>query len=79
MVDSYKIIESKKFMWDGKTYENEDQARGAQAEYVEAGFETEFLEEDGSYLLYTRRVVTDFTVVEGAPITVDISRGVTGQ
>lgn len=66
MVDSYKIIESKKFMWDGKTYESQEDAQGVKESYESEGFDTEIIEEEDQYLLYTRRVVTEI-VVEGQP------------
>ena len=66
MVDSFKIIDSKKFMWDGKTYETQEDAQGVKGQYEADGFETQLLEEEGQFLLFTRRVVTEI-VVEGQP------------
>ena len=66
MVENFKIIEGKKFMWDGKTYENSKQAEETKAKYEKDGFETELLEDEGKFLVYTRRVVED-VVVEGEP------------
>ena len=66
MPESFKIIDSKKFMWDGKEYETEGEAKRVKEEYEKDEFETELLEEDGKWLVYSRRVVTE-VVVEGAP------------
>lgn len=67
MADSFKIIDSKKYMWDGEDYESESAARESVSKYSDDGFETKLIEEDGKYLVYTRRVVTEI-VVEGEPV-----------
>ena len=66
MADTAKLFDGKKFMWDGKEYGSEDEARGVMEEYGKDDFETELVEEDGKWLVYSRRVVTEI-VVEGAP------------
>jgi len=66
MPDSYKVIDSKKYMWDGTVYETEDKAKEIKGQYEADGFETQLLEEEEQFLVYSRRVVTD-VVVEGAP------------
>jgi hypothetical protein len=66
MADLSKIIDGKKFMWDGITYESEMDAQDAKKTFEEEGFEVERVEEEGKPLLYTRRVVTEI-VVEGEP------------
>ncbi len=66
MVENSRVIDSKKYMWDGIEYESGEQAGEKKAEYEKSGFETVLLEEEGRAVLYTRRVVTD-VVVEGAP------------
>jgi hypothetical protein len=67
MVDNYKMIESKKFMWDGLTYETEKEAEETRSRYEGDGFEAELLEEAGKYLVYTRRVVTEIVLDGVAP------------
>lgn len=67
MADNFKFIDSKKYMWDGEDYESEPAARENIKKYSDDGFETKLVEEDGKYLVYTRRVVTEI-VVEGAPV-----------
>jgi hypothetical protein len=66
MPDSFKIIDSKKFMWDGETYEGMDQAKAAEENYKKEKFETMIIEEEGKPLVYTRREVTEI-VLEGEP------------
>jgi hypothetical protein len=49
-------VEGKKFMWDGITYESEDQARQAVESYEKDGFEVQLLSEGEQYLVYSRRI-----------------------
>ncbi len=67
MADNVKIIDSKKYMWDGEDYEAESAAREKMSTYGNDGFETKLIEEDGKYLVYTRRVITEI-VVEGEAV-----------
>jgi hypothetical protein len=46
----------KKFMWDGGTYETEEQARQVMHGYEQDGFETRMYVEDNQFLVYSRRV-----------------------
>ncbi|HUI82836.1 MAG TPA: hypothetical protein VL240_01365 [Candidatus Binatia bacterium] len=58
-------IDGKKFLWDGRLFENyEEAAREAQA-YKDDNFEVQLVEEGGKHLVYTRRVVKE--VVVSAP------------
>jgi len=66
MPDVARRFDDKKFMWDGRIYETEEEAKGVMEEYQTKDFETKMLEEEGKYLLYTRKVVTE-VVVEGPP------------
>ncbi len=63
-MDNFKMIDDKKYMWDGEEYESEAAAQENMSKYNEDNFETRLLEEEGKYLVYTRRVVTEI-VVEG--------------
>ena len=65
-VDSYKIIDGKKFMWDGCTYETLALAEDARQQYEANDFETRTITENDKPLVYTRRVVEE-VVVDGAP------------
>lgn len=61
MTANYKIIDNKKYMWDGKFHEGKDAAHDAAEEYKKASFAVEIIEEEGKYLLYTRREATAAT------------------
>ena len=66
-MDNVKMIDGKKYMWDGEEYESEAAAQENISKYNEENFETRLLEEEGKYLVYTRRLVTEI-VVEGEPV-----------
>jgi hypothetical protein len=67
MPDSFKILDTKKFLWDGETYETKTAAEEAENKYKADDFETRILEEESKFLVYTRREVKE-VVVEGAPV-----------
>jgi len=67
MPDVSKIINSKKFMWDGVVYESKKEAEDTMQKYKDDNFEVEMKEEEGKHLLYTRRVVTEIVVEGEAP------------
>ncbi len=66
-MDNFKMIDGKKYMWDGEDYESEPAAQENISKYTDDDFETKLIEEEGKYLVYTRRVVTEI-VVEGEPV-----------
>jgi len=51
-------VNGKKFMWDGATYEDKQKAYEVTVAYQSDGFETQLFEEDGQFLVYSRRVAT---------------------
>jgi len=57
-----RIIDDKKFMWDGIEYEDDERAKAAEKEYQSNDFETRILREDGKILLFSRRVVTEIVL-----------------
>jgi hypothetical protein len=61
-----RIINGKKFMWDGKDYPDKKSALDTAQKYKKDGFETEVFEEEKKYYVFTRRVVEE-VVVEGQP------------
>ncbi len=65
-MDLARIINGKKFMWDGATYPEEASAKETAQKYMEDGFETEVLKEDNNFYVFSRRVVKE-VVVEGEP------------
>jgi hypothetical protein len=66
MPDSSRIINGKKFMWDGVVYPTKEEAQGVIAKYKSDNFEVEFVEEENQFLVYTRRVVKEI-VLDGKP------------
>ncbi len=66
MPEICKIIDGKKFMWDGENYEGMEPANTAEETYKKDGFETRIIEEQGKHLVYSRREVTEI-VLEGEP------------
>lgn len=63
MAVNVKIIDSKKFMWDGINYESESAAKENVDKYSKDGFEIKLIEEDGKYFVYSRRVATEIKIV----------------
>lgn len=63
MAENVKIIDDKKFMWDGINYESESAAKENVDKYSKDRFETKLIEEDGKYFVYTRRVATEIKIV----------------
>ena len=53
-----RTIKGEKFMWDGTTYENKDQAGQTMAVYEKDGFSVQMFKEDDKYLVYSRRIAT---------------------
>ena len=66
-MDNVKTIDGKKFMWDGKEYSTSEEARNVASEYEKNNFETRALQKEDKYLVYTRRVVTEFVLEGEAP------------
>jgi hypothetical protein len=61
-------IDGKKFMWDKGNYSTKEEALEKMARYEKDGFEAECVEEDGKYLVYTRRLVTEIVLEEGGQV-----------
>jgi len=59
--DLARISDGKKFMWDGQTFENREEALQLAETYRNDGFEVRMVEEGGKVFLYTRRVVKEAT------------------
>jgi hypothetical protein len=51
-----KKSEGKKFMWDGGNYATAEEARQVMEGYAKDGFEVQMFEEEGQFLVYSRRV-----------------------
>jgi hypothetical protein len=61
-----KVMDGKKYMWDGEEYPDHGAAEAKASEYKKDNFEVQVVEEDGKHYVYSRRVVTEI-VVEGQP------------
>ena len=60
------VIEGRKFMWDGKDYDDLVAAQEAERGYQERSFETRIVQQGDKVHVYTRRVVAEVPV-EGSP------------
>lgn len=49
--------DGKKFLWDGCFYATRDEVFPIEAEYQKNNFEVRVTEEEGKFLIYTRKVV----------------------
>ncbi len=56
-------VDGKKFMWDGGNYATPEEARQVMEGYAKEGFEVQMFEEEGQFLVYSRRVA----VAQSAP------------
>ena len=65
MAKSVEKINGKKFMWDMGCYSTEAEAKEKMAKYEKDGFEAWLVKEEGKFLVYTRRVVTEIVLEEG--------------
>lgn len=52
---SYRIVDNKKFMWDGAIYPDEAAAALAAETYRQSRFDVHVLAEGGAWLVFTRR------------------------
>ena len=51
------ISDGKKFMWDGQLYSTKEGASEAEQSYRKKTFEVRVVEQEGKFLVYTRRAV----------------------
>ncbi|MFA4904381.1 MAG: hypothetical protein WC600_16730 [Desulfobaccales bacterium] len=49
-------VDGKKFLWDGVVYESDEQAQQIMEGYAKNGFEVQKFDEEGQFLVYSRRV-----------------------
>jgi hypothetical protein len=52
---NFRVIDTKKYMWDGKEYANEGEALNAAADYKKDKFDVQLAKEEGKHFIYTRR------------------------
>ena len=62
MADQARFFDGKKFMWDGQEYESQKDAKAAQKQYSENGFDVQLYEEDDKVFIYSRRIVTEIVL-----------------
>ena len=65
-MDLARVFDGKKFMWDGRSYDDEQEMNWVKQEYLSQGFEVESVEEEGKYYLFSRRLVKE-VIVNGSP------------
>jgi hypothetical protein len=65
MAERARFFDGRKFMWDGREYDGENQAAEVKKEYREKGFDVQSCTEDGKVLLYSRRVAAEATPDQG--------------
>jgi hypothetical protein len=49
-------VNGKKFMWDGVVYDSDEKAHKVMEDYAKDGFEVQKFDEEGQFLVYSRRV-----------------------
>jgi hypothetical protein len=59
-------FDGKKYMWDGRSYSNEQEMKETKKAYLDKGFQVQVVEEENQYFLFSRKLVTE-VVVEGQP------------
>ena len=59
-------VDEKKYMWDKGEYSSEKEAKDKMSGYEKNGFMTHLIKEGKTFLIYTRRLVTEI-VLEGEP------------
>jgi hypothetical protein len=63
---NYRIVNGRKFLWDGQAYDSKEAVEQAVSRYRSEGFETEIAEEEGKFFAYTRREVKAVVVEQPA-------------
>ena len=58
------ISDGKKFMWDGQLFETGADGLRAAESYQKDNFEVRLVEQEGKFLVYTRRMVKEFVPTE---------------
>lgn len=63
-MDIAKVINSKKFMWDGKSYPDEKTTSEIVQKYKNNGFETEVIQEQEMFYIFSRKKISEVKVEE---------------
>jgi len=56
------VLDGKKFMWDGSTYATREDVSPVEEAYRKNNFEVCVTEEEGKFLIYTRKVIKEVVV-----------------
>jgi hypothetical protein len=64
---SVRFFDGHKFLWDGETYDSRAAAEAKKSDYEAEQFETQLIEEEGKFLVHTRRVVKEVKVESEPP------------
>jgi hypothetical protein len=56
------VYDGKKFMWDGSFYGTSQEAASVEEAYKKNDFEVRVAEEEGKFLIYTRKVIKEIVV-----------------
>ncbi len=67
-IDEVIWVDGDKYMWDGGTCATREEAETRAASYAEDGFQTQVVEAEGTFSVYTRRVVTEIVIEGDAPL-----------
>ena len=54
------MSDGKKFLWDGQPYDSKEAAASAAQSYQNDNFQVQTVEEDGKFLVYTRRIIKEW-------------------
>jgi hypothetical protein len=52
---AFRIVENRKYMWDGAVYPEEEAARTAADGYRASGFDVQLVADGAGWLVFTRR------------------------
>lgn len=66
--ENVRFPEGDKYMWDGAVYETREAAEAKKKEYEGQDFETQLVQHEDKFLVYTRRVVTEIVLEGEAPV-----------
>jgi len=56
------FCDGKKYMWDGSLYSTREEVSAVEGAYQKNNFEVCVKEEDGKFLVYTRKVIKEIVV-----------------
>ena len=57
--DRAVIVQGKKFLWDGNSFDTQENASRQAEAYKHDNFEVHLVEQDGKHIIYTRRLVKE--------------------